>query len=169
MSAEAFWLSVLYSIIATIVGGAFLAFIFFLVREKICPPPDVAGQWFMEVKTEKSAYNPYEEMTLRYVVMLWREGNKIKGTSEKIYANSIKGEETYVGKNRSRSTIGGVVEKNYFSKDRILVHSIERGTERESTTLYQLICTSKKFMEGKFWSTVADQTGKVVWQRNPFE
>ena len=33
--------------------------------------------------TERTNYNPYQNMELRYVAILWREGPNIRGTIEK--------------------------------------------------------------------------------------
>ena len=37
------------------------------------------------MRTDKTAYKPYEDMILRYTAMIWCEGPVIKGTAEKIY------------------------------------------------------------------------------------
>ena len=38
--------------------------------------------------TVNTAYNPYKGMVLRYVVIIWKEGNSLKVSAEKIYENS---------------------------------------------------------------------------------
>lgn len=168
MTKELFALNFLYSLLATIVGGAVLAFLFFWFREKCFPPPKVTGRWFFEMHTINSAYNPYKGMVLRYMAILWREGNQIKGTVEKIYENSSTGKRNYVGKNRTRGVVEGFVQKNYFSKDRVVLHVVEDGHGRESTNFYNLIIKSENEMEGRFSSMVANQDGEVKWQRNEF-
>ena len=105
MTKELFALNILYSLLATVIGGGVLAF-FFWLREKVFPLPKVTGRWFFELRTINSAYNPYKGVVLRYVAMFWREGNRIEGTVEKIYENSSTGERVYEAKNQT----GGVVE-----------------------------------------------------------
>lgn len=100
--------------------------------------------------------------------MLWREGNRIEGTVEKIYENSSTGEREYEAKNRTRGVVEGFVQKNYFSKDRIVLHVVEDGHGRESTNFYDLIFNSNDEMAGSFSSMVANQDGAVKWQRNEF-
>ena len=73
---------------------------------------------------------------LRYVAMVWREGPTIKGTVEKIYEISTTGERAFVGSNRTRGIIEGYIEKNYLSKDKILMHIKENGHGRESTYFF---------------------------------
>ena len=107
---------------STVLGGGILAFLFFLIKEKCFPLPNVTGRWHVEMRTVKTAYNPYQYMVLQYVAMLWREGSKIKGTIEKVYENSSTGERNYVGQNRTRGEIEGYVDKRYFSKDQVSLH-----------------------------------------------
>lgn len=168
MTTEQFWLNFLYSLLATVLGGAVLALLFFWLREKIFPLPQVTGRWYFEMRTVNSAYNPYKGMTLRYIAMLWREGNRIEGTVEKIYENSSTGERNYEERNRTRGVIEGFIEKNYFSKDRVVLHVVENGHGRESTHFFQLFSDSKDRMTGKFSSMVANQDGEIAWQRNEF-
>ncbi len=128
--------SFLSDLTTTLLGGILLALFFFLVKEKICPLPQVSGQWYFEMRTEVTAYRPYEGMVLRYVAMVWREGPTIKGTVEKIYEISTTGERAFVGSNRTRGIIEGYIEKNYLSKDKILMHIKENGHGRESTYFF---------------------------------
>ncbi|GAB6071026.1 hypothetical protein JCM30760_21230 [Thiomicrorhabdus hydrogeniphila] len=164
MNFDTFWAD----IIATILGGIALTFLFFLSREKLFPIPEVTGQWYLEMRTENTDYNPYKDMVLRYVIMIWREGNALKGSAEKIYENSSTGERDFVGQNRTRAIIEGYVEKNYLGKDRVFLHAVEDGHGRESTNFYDLQMKSDLKMEGIFNSMVANQDGKVVCQKKPF-
>lgn len=168
MTEELFALNFLYSLLATVIGGVILAFLFFWIREKAFPPADLTGRWFFEMRTIRSAYNPYKGMVLRYVAMLRREGNRIEGTVEKIYEISSTGEREYVGKNRTRGVVEGFVQKNYFSKDHVVLHIVEDGHGRESTHSYDLLVASDNLMAGRFSSMVANQDGEVMWQRNEF-
>jgi hypothetical protein len=111
-------------------------------------------------------------MVLRYVIMLWSEGNTIKGSAEKIYENSTTGEREYVVKDRTRAIIEGYIEKKYFSKDKLHIHSIENGHQRESTNFYDLLVESNCFevskMTGTFNSMVANQDSTVIIKRKAF-
>lgn len=164
MSFASFWPDV----IATVVGGIALTLLFFLAKEKWFPLPPLTGRWYLEQLTQNTAYAPYAGMILRYVVMLWREGNRVEGTAEKIYEKSSTGERAFVGTNRTRATISGYVEKKYLGQDKIYVHVVEDGHGRESTHHYDLVMTGADTMSGTFASMVADQDGLVKWQREPF-
>jgi hypothetical protein len=164
MDFDKFWTD----IITTLVGGSALTFLFFLAREKLFPIPDVTGKWYLEMKTVNTAYNPYQDMVLRYVLMIWREGNIIKGSAEKIYENSSTGERDYVGENRTRARIEGYIEKNYLGRDRVYIHSIENGHGRESTNIYDLLLNPNGKMVGSFHSMVANQDGTAIYQRESF-
>tara|TARA_Y100001973_G_scaffold14330_1_gene20511 strand:+ start:260 stop:754 length:495 start_codon:yes stop_codon:yes gene_type:complete len=152
---------------STIVGGIVLAVFFFWVREKCFGVADVTGKWHFKMITEKTAYNPYKGMELRYICVVWREANHLYGSVEKVYEKSSTGEREYVGKNRSRGKLTGAYEKNYFSKDRLHIHVSEQGTGRESTNYFTLT-VKKQLLGGKFCSFVADQEGTSSWQREPF-
>lgn len=155
-------------VVATLIGGIFLTFLFFIAKEKLFPLPDITGRWYLEMITVNTAYNPYIGMKLRYVVIIWREGNNIKGSAEKIYENSSTGEREYIGKNRTRAVIEGYIEKNYFGKDKVYLHSVENGHGRESTNFYDLLVKSELEMIGAFNSMVSNQDGSVLCQRKPF-
>lgn len=164
MTPENFWTE----IFITLISGTLLTFFFFLAREKIFPMPDITGLWHLQMKTKASTYNPYKNMVLRYDLMIWREGNLLKGTSEKVYEKSSTGEHEFVGKNRTRAKIEGYIEKNYLGKDRILIHATENGHGRESTNFYDLKFSGKNKMVGHFTSMVANQSGIAICQRNSF-
>ena len=164
MNFDSFWAD----IIATLIGGIGLTFLFFVAREKLFPLPGITGRWYMEMVTVNTAYNPYRDMTLRYVIMIWREGNSLKGSAEKIYENSSTGEREFVGENRTRAILEGYIEKNYLGKDRVYLHAVENGHGRESTNFYDLLVRSESEMIGAFNSMVANQDGTVTCQREPF-
>lgn len=164
MNFEAFILN----IVATVVGGVILALLFFWARERIFPIPDVTGRWYLEMRTINTSYDPYKSMILRYVAMLWREGNRVHGTVEKIYENSSNGERKFDGKNRTRGVLEGYLEKNYLTKDHLFIHVIEDGHGRESTSVYDMIIRSDRKMDGAFNSMVANQDGETIWQRDAF-
>jgi hypothetical protein len=157
------------SILETLVGGILLTFLFFLGKEKLFPLPPITGRWFFELKTVETAYNPYNDMVLRYVCFLWLEGNRIEGTVEKIYEKSSTGERPFVGDNRTRGVVTGYVKKSYLGKDRIFLHVVEDGHGRESTNFYDLIYKkSEETMQGTFFSMVADQRGTTTWTKEGF-
>ena len=156
----------LYEIIVTVVSGGVLAILFFWVREQWFSLPEIEGRWFIELKTTTTDYNPFKDMILIYEAMLWREGNLIKGTAEKIHENSEKKQGDYIGEHRTRSQVDGYIEKRYFGTDRIFLHVVEQGHGRESTTFYTLVFKSRlKKMSGTFVSMVAASSGKVDVRR----
>lgn len=160
--------NIIAGIISTVIGGAVLAVFFFFAREHFFGIADITGKWYFEMKTVNTAYNPYKGMILRYVAIIWREGNSISGSVEKVYENSSTGEREYIGENRSRGYIKGAFEKNYFKKDRIFIHVNEKGKGRESTNCFELVVKNKKKLSGNFHSFVADQDGSSKWQRSSF-
>ena len=158
----------LSNVAATVVGGVVLAFLFFLSRERLFPLPRITGRWHFEMRTTQTAHQPYENMVLRYIAILWREGHRIEGTVEKVYEDSSTGKREFVGENRTRGVVQGYVEKNYLGKDRVYLHVIEQGHGRESTNFYELSFDNPDVMNGTFNSMVANQSGGVKWQREEF-
>lgn len=154
--------------IATVLGGAALTFLFFLMKEKVFPLPRLAGRWYFETLTAETSYNPFAGMSLGYIAMIWQEGPVIRGSVEKIYEKSSTGEREYIGKVRSRATLEGYIEKFYLSKDRIRIHMVEEGFGRESTIFFDLVAGRTSSMSGSFQSMAADQTGTAKWQRDSF-
>lgn len=160
--------SFLADIIATLVGGVSLTFLFFLAREKLFPIPNITGKWYLEIKTLNTSYNPYKDMVLRYVIMIWSEGNKIKGSAEKIYEKSSTRECELIGSDRTRASIEGYIERKYLSEDKIYLHTVENGHKRESTNFYELLYKSDLEMIGAFSSMVASQDGTAICKREQF-
>lgn len=155
----------LLGVISTVAGGLVLALFLLLIKEKLCPLPDIVGRWHFEMQTENTSYTPYQTMLLRYVAVLWREGPVVHGTIEKVHEKSTKGERDYIGKNRTRGDVHGYIDKNYLGKDRVFLHIIEAGASRDSTCFHALTFRSKGRMVGTFASTIAEQDGTVSWQR----
>ena len=154
---------------STILGGLALAFLFFLGREKWFPLPTVTGQWHVEMRTRRSSYKRYNNMKLRYVAMLWREGNRVRGTAEKVHEDSSTGKRDYIGKDRTRSVIDGHIDKRIFSRDRVTLHIVEDGHGRESTHFHDLtVQRNQQQMKGTFSAMAADSVGEAIWQRESF-
>ena len=151
--------------ISTVGGGLCLALFLFLIKEKLCPLPDIVGRWHFEMQTENTSYRPYQDMIESYVAMLWREGHVVHGTVEKIHEKSSTGEREYVGEHRTRGQVHGYIDKNYLGKDRLFLHITEAGERRDSTRFHELTFGSKGRMVGTFTSTVAEQEGAVSWRR----
>jgi hypothetical protein len=193
-----------YTIAGTIIGGAFLTFVLFAIKEWVVPYPDISGRWYLELKVTDTKYNPYYGMILWYEVILCRESNQIYGTAEKYFEicqprplheplqqsrhyvggcfkifNSIPPHKnlplyrSYSGKNRTRSTVQGVLEKGYISKDKIRLHFLENGYLRDSTSFfefrfgkkYNCWIKDKESMVGFFSSTVAENSGTARLMR----
>lgn len=104
-------------------------------------------------------------MKIKYDVILWREQNTIRGTSEKFFETSQSGSKTYYEKNRKRGKINGYIEKNYFSKDRMIINMTLKDFGRESDYLFKLTVKNKNLAQGRFYSMVAQQYGHVELKR----
>ena len=161
MQFNSFWSDV----IATIFGGGVLAFIFFLIKEVLMPPPDISGRWYFSQTTVSTAYNPFKKMQLTYVAMVWREGLQLMGTVEKVHEHSSTQSSELTGVRRTRGDLTGAILKRYILADKVHIHLVEEGPLRVYTTLHSLSQYGPTF-EGEFFSTSGDQQGTVIWSRN---
>ena len=155
--------TLMQDIASSLVSGLLLAAIFFLLKEKIFPMPDIDGTWTFIHETTHTSYHAYEGMKLTYIAQLWREGSKIAGTAEKYHEDSSKQKTLATGTNKSSCELEGYIQKNIFSKDNIVIHISELGA-RTSSTICKLQIERKTFeMLGRFSSTVANQEGTSRW------
>lgn len=128
--------------------------------------PNIDGSWTLTQKITKTDYKPYQDMELTYLVLLWRQGNSVLGSAEKIRDVSSKESREYIGKDRSIATIDGYIQKNIFSPDRIVLHMKEENEARQSSTAHILEFKSNdKGIKGHFVSTIANQEGSSNWIR----
>lgn len=160
--------SIFINVVSTLIGGSLLALFFFWLKERVFNSPELFGKWYFEMETKNTDYKPYENMKLRYIAILYKEGDKVLGSVEKIYENSSTGERVYTGKERSRGYIEGFYQKNYLTKDKLFLHVNETGKERESTNYFELIRVDDLTFTGAFSSFVANQDGLTKWQREKF-
>jgi hypothetical protein len=155
------------SLLSDLIVGILLVFIFFLYKEKVSPIIDISGVWYSRTNTLKTVNNPFRNMILGYKIFVLQEGQKLEGTIEKIYENSTTGEREYIGNKRTRAYFKGYVERNFLGKNKIQIHVIEKGIEREST-IYYVLYNECNNLKGEFFSTAGDSEGTTIWQRTPF-
>jgi len=152
-------------ILTSIISGLLLTLIFFFFKEKIFPLPNIDGSWVFKTKTLKSEYNPFKDMELTYLVLMWREGGSIYASAEKIAEDSTSFKGSFIGANRTQANIKGSIQKNIFSKDMLILHIDESGQKRQSSTIHKLKIVNNNKMEGHFLSTISNQEGTVVWDK----
>ncbi|CDG54363.1 MULTISPECIES: hypothetical protein [Halomonadaceae] len=157
--------SFVMSTLSTVVGGIALALLFFIIKEKLFPLIEISDHWELTTTTQKTKRNPFKNMKIKYDLILWREDKVIRGTAEKFFEISQTGHKTYYGKNRKRGRIEGYIEKNYFSKDRIIINMTLADFGRESDYLFMLTVKNKNLAQGRFYSMVAEQHGHVELTR----
>jgi N-acetylmuramoyl-L-alanine amidase len=158
----------LTSVFATVAGGVILSLLFFVVSDFVFKLPSVGGRWFFSTVVNESSLERYKQMQLIYTALLNQEGQKISGTAEKIAEKTNKGTRFYTGKNRVHLEINGYITRRYLSRDRIAIHYVEHGHLRDSSTIHRLKMDKDNIMSGFYDSTIANQSGSVLWTRqNP--
>lgn len=158
----------IFDTLGSITAGLLIALILFLVGEKIYPLPSIGAHWNCERVTKRTNNTIYENMILRYEVILLQKGNLIEGTVEKIYKHSHTERKHLIGEERTRGRASGYVEPNYFSKSQLFLHIVEDEFGRESTHFYDMAIESNERMVGKFTSTLANQFGDMACKKNDF-
>jgi hypothetical protein len=161
------WNQILYNITGEFFGGLFLALLIWLLSDWIFKYPDINGKWKFIIETKNTSFIPYENMKLTYVAFLFQEGNTVYGTGEKVLEESNKNLHLeFTGEHRTRIKISGNIKRYYrpFKKKKLILHYEELGEIRVSTTIHILdICNNNNQMDGKFYSSVADQDGLSSW------
>ncbi|EOT7376524.1 hypothetical protein [Enterobacter cloacae] len=156
---------ILSGAVATLIAAVLI----FIFKEYFKPPPNFSGVFEIECETLKSAYNPYLRLKTFYTLVLICDNNSIEGYIEKTKDvesnNSIR---TYTGKHRSIGEVRGVIKRNYLRKNHASLNIKMDGELRNYTILLYFRKVNTDIMYGKFWSTAADSSGDVKWQRSAF-
>lgn len=117
--------------------------------------------------TKTLLYSKFEGLQVTYQVLLIQEGLRLSGIGEKLSDRGSKQiAKDYVGVDRPRIHITGNVTHNYFSRDLVVIHYKEDGELPESSTVHRLVHFGRETMSGHFWTTIANTTGPVLWQRS---
>lgn len=154
------------SIIGTVLGGLFLSLIYFSLYEFFYRIPNLSGTWNFIEHTNNSAYKPYLNMQVTYLSIIWNEGTNIYGSGERIEEiTTTDGLHKYPAKERINIEIQGNIKKRYFWNDEITIHYFENGIERKSSTIHRMELKSKILIEGNFFKTAANATGKITWKK----
>jgi hypothetical protein len=153
------------NIISSALGGLLLLYIVYIIGKYIFVNPKINGSWVFEIETKQTDYNPYQNMMLRYTVVLIQEGLQLKGSGEKIFEKNKVEEIEYIGKNRSIIEVSGIINKNLFSKSNVEIHYKEKNEVRESSSIHNVNIQDFNSMSGSFVSTIANQQGKAKWIR----
>jgi hypothetical protein len=154
------------NVAASIISAILIALIFFVWNDFFCKPSDISGVWQVECYVLKSNHSEYEGMTLFFDVLLQQNGREITGTGEKV-AEKSKGGEKYEFERDKRVhiEITGKLRNNFIIDDKVFLHFVEHGRIRESSTVENMKILSNKLMEGTFFSTAADSSGKTFWKK----
>ena len=164
-------------VLRTLVGGLLLAWVFFLLENHFFSSP-VQGFWYCQEHINESNVTERETdgLVVGYWVMLTRIGDRIDGHTEKLYdyfehVNGIEGAEGgathYPRGTGVKGTLNGSITDSIFSNyDTVFLHK----AENERDFIYELaVESSDRRMSGIFESTIADENGTLVCDREPFD
>lgn len=142
------------------------AIIIFAFKEYIRRPKELSGEFFLKTTTQKTAYNPYNNLMVFHTIHIVSDGVAITGHSEKTGEISQQGDIEYIGENRAHGTVTGRIERNYLRYSILHVIIKEKGEKREYSISIKI--PIKKRMHGTFYSTAADSSGTAEWRQKKF-
>lgn len=155
------------TIVSATIATLLAALVIFFFKEYVKVPPDLSGTFHIECKTLYSKRNPYIGLTSIYTLNIINNNNFIEGCIEKTcdIENDLN-VRSYIGKDRNRGEVKGVIKRNYLRRNQISLHVKMQGEKRESSIfiVFNKINTNK--MAGVFWATAADSTGTVRWEKS---
>ena len=152
--------------LSSVVGGILLALLFFGWNDFIYQRNNLTGAWEFEYTVEHTTHDPFQDMKLRYRVLLVQEGKTITGTGEKIGEwTPAHGVVEYLPEKRAHIRVEGTVDYRFFSKDVVHLQYTEEGRVRESSTIQELSVISERDLRGDVYSTAANAQGTAAWER----
>ncbi len=148
------------------------ALIIFWIKESRVPASRFCGVFYIETHTLETAYNPFKGMTVYRTIIMFTDGHLIQGTSERTGEINSTDAVEFIGDKRCRGVVVGRIEKNYTRGSVLHLQVVEKGRMRDSTIYFEIpisIFEGKGALEGKFYTTAADSSGDVKWQRQSFK
>lgn len=154
------------NMIGSILGGLFLAILFFMSSDFLFKPPDLNGRWVMATTSNQTMHDAYSGLTVFYEVILHQDGNRLSGTAEKVGENNKGVPLVYDYDKRVRVDIAGAIDRNYLARDNVNIHWTEHGRRRDSTAFFKITRFDDSYMIGNCASTVAHSYGLSEWVRS---
>jgi len=153
-------------LIANVVSGLIFAFILFLFKEYLFPMMQITGEWETTLVIAKTLFAPYQDVDFQYKVHLLQNGNRIRGSGERIKDLKRDGTETvYEPGQRIKIKIEGYYEKKYLRKSKVFFNVIELGNEREIRLTFFMEVKNSKFLKGTFTTTASDSSGTIEMRK----
>jgi len=154
---------ILLSVLTTLILGV----IYFAYDNWIYPTPDVSGKWEFETTVESTSYDKFQGMKLTYEVFLTQNNEQLSGKGEKFKEDLNGAVMEYIGTQRTPIIVTGRVEKKFLGKHIIHIQYELKGKIRD-TTAQQKLELQDNTMNGRFSSTIARESGAVVWHRQEY-
>ncbi len=151
---------------ATVIGGLLIALIFFIWNDFFFQSKNLTGAWQFTYTVNDTSYAKYKGMKLIYHVNLMQTGNMVFGAGEKIKEITLQnGEYSYEPKNRVTIELTGEVDYRFLGRDHVNLYYKEKGKKRDSSTLQKMKLVNYKKIKGVFFTTAANCSGSVVWEK----
>ena len=133
--------------------GLFLGVIGVFAFFEKCSTENVSGNWYIELKVEKSAYKPYIGETHTQKVFFIQNENSVRGDGEKWEYN---GKYLPAEAHRKLEYEGFMDGNTLFAK--YVLHGLKRVSEGSISVV---ISDDGKTMEGTFMGTAGESSGTL--------
>ncbi|MCX6165998.1 MAG: hypothetical protein NTU73_14245 [Ignavibacteriae bacterium] len=159
------WNQIFPNIIGNFLGDLLIISLIWLLSDYIFKLPNLNGKWRFTINIKDTKFSTYKDLNIIYDVYIYQIGNQIYGTGEKIKDIDVNGKSReYIGKDRARIDINGTPKKYLWKNNEAIIHIKEENEVRASTSIH-LLKIYKNNMKGYFYSSIADQSGNVEWER----
>jgi hypothetical protein len=156
----------LVKLFSSIISAIVVALVFFVWNDYFYKTSDICGVWEVETKTTETTHKEYQNLTIFFDALLQQNSTSISGTGEKTSEVLFQQEPfEYERTKRVQIEINGNLKNNFLRNDYVVIHWMEHGRMRETSTIFYLEVIDKNTMKGEFVSTAANSKGTGVWRR----
>lgn len=153
------------NVVGSLISAILIALVFSLWNDYIYKNDQLDGYWRVEYETAESSYQKYIGLKTYYDFVIGQNGNVVKGTGEKVAENLSGKYFEYENGKRTHLDFTGSITYKVFSKNKLDLIYKENGRKRSSSTILNLVITSKDKMVGTYISTIAASKGKVTFTK----
>ena len=148
----------------TILGGIFLALLFFFFNDVCFGLPSLDGKWTVHGDVIQS--KKWQGYRSDFIVLIQQSGESVKGSAEKISETDPDGKVLrYDIEKRVQATFTGYITKKFFGRNRLVVHWDEKGRKMTLEEIQIMKILNDDHIEGTFATTRGEHSGKITWTK----
>ena len=122
------------------------------------PPVDLSGTWYVQTTTKETSYKPFEDLVLRYKILLTHDEKGITASGNKIGEVCDEKVMAYSGKLKTPIQLTGSLGKDAFGVTEVRFNGQEGSPQGNSYgTAFQLRMLTDSQMLGTFSGIIAKE------------